>query len=66
MGHQKFFLLAKKYKKKYGIKIGVFTFEPMPKMFFNKDLKNFRISNKIQKIALLKKIWCRFHNFKKI
>ena len=55
LGHQKLFSLAKKYKKKYKIKIGVFTFEPMPKMFFNKSLKNFRISNKIQKITLLKK-----------
>ena len=40
LGHQKLFLLAKKYKKKYKTKIGVFTFEPMPKMFFNKDLRN--------------------------
>ena len=55
LGHQKLFSFAKKYKKKYKIKIGVFTFEPMPKMFFNKSLKNFRISNKIQKITLLKK-----------
>ena len=54
VGHQKLFLTAKKYKKKYKIKIGVLTFEPMPKMFFNKNLKNFRISNKIQKISLLK------------
>ena len=65
MGHQKLFLLAKKYKKKYGIKIGVFTFEPMPKMFFNKDFKNFRISNKIQKIALLKKFGADFIILKK-
>ena len=34
VGHQKLFSLAKKYKKKHKIKIGVFTFEPMPKMFF--------------------------------
>ena len=26
----------------------------MPKMFFNKSLKNFRISNQKQKISLLK------------
>ena len=43
-GHQKLFSLAKKYKKKYSSKIGVLTFEPMPKMFFNKNLDNFRIS----------------------
>ena len=39
-GHQKLFSLAKKYKKKYSSKIGVLTFEPMPKMFFNPNLKN--------------------------
>ena len=52
-GHQKLFSLAKKYKKKYSSKIGVLTFEPMPKMFFNKSLKNFRISSVEQKINLL-------------
>ena len=45
LGHQKLFNLAKKYKKKFRLKIGVITFEPMPKMYFNKNLKNFRISN---------------------
>ena len=38
LGHQKLFRLAKKYKKKYSSKIGVLTFEPMPKMFFNSNL----------------------------
>ena len=65
VGHQKLFSLAKKYKKKYKIKIGVFTFEPMPKMFFNKKLKNFRISNKIQKIDLLEKFGVDFVIIKK-
>ncbi len=64
-GHQKLFSFAKKYKEKYKIKIGVFTFEPMPKMFFNKNLKNFRISNKIQKITLLKKLGVDFVVVKK-
>ena len=53
LGHQKLFLLAKKYKKKYSLKIGVLTFEPMPKMYFNDKLKNFRISSLNQKINLL-------------
>ena len=44
--HQKLFSLAKKYKKKYSSKIGVLTFEPMPKMFFNKELKNFILFKK--------------------
>ncbi len=54
LGHQKLFKLANVYKKKYSLKIGVLTFEPMPKMFFNKDLKHFRISSIKQKIDLLK------------
>ena len=54
LGHQKLFRLAKKFKNKYSLKIGVLTFEPMPKMFFNKSLRNFRISNQKQKISLLK------------
>ena len=53
LGHQKLFNLAKKYKKQKKLKIGVITFDPIPKMFFNKDLKNYRISNLNQKIKLL-------------
>jgi riboflavin kinase/FMN adenylyltransferase len=53
LGHQKLFKLAKLYKKKYNLKIGVVNFDPMPKMFFNKSLKNFRLSNISQKIDLL-------------
>ncbi len=53
LGHQKLFQLAKLYKKKYNLKIGVVNFDPMPKMFFNKKLKNFRLSNTDQKIKLL-------------
>ena len=65
LGHQKLFKLAKKYKKKYSLKVGVLTFEPMPKMFFNTDLKNFRISNQKQKIDLLKKFDVDFAIVKK-
>jgi len=53
LGHQRLFKLAKSYKKKYNLKIGVINFEPMPKMFFNKSLKNFKLSNIDQKINLL-------------
>ena len=56
LGHQKLFSLAKKYKKKYSLKLGVLTFEPMPKMFFNRHIKNFRISSQKQKISLLNKL----------
>ncbi len=54
-GHQKLFELAKKYKKKYKSKLGVVTFDPIPKMFFNKNIKNYRISNLNQKVIYLKK-----------
>ena len=53
LGHQKLFKLAQSYKKKYKVKIGVINFDPMPKMYFNKSLKNFRITNINQKIKLL-------------
>ena len=60
LGHQKLFNLAKKYKKKFKLKIGVITFEPMPKMYFNKNLKNFRISNLYQKRNILEKVGVDF------
>ena len=31
-GHNKLFKLARKYKKKFKLNIGVVTFEPIPKM----------------------------------
>ena len=65
LGHQKLFYLAKKYKKKFSLKVGVLTFEPMPKMYFNKKIKNFRISNKKQKIYLLNKFNVDFVIIKK-
>ncbi len=54
LGHQKLFNLAKDYKKKLSLKVGVLTFEPMPKMYFKKNIKNFKISNQNQKIGLLR------------
>jgi riboflavin kinase/FMN adenylyltransferase len=65
LGHQKLFHLAKRYKKKFSLKVGVLTFEPMPKMYFNKNIKNFRISNKKQKINLLNKFNVDFVIIKK-
>ena len=55
LGHQTLFRSAKKLKKKTNCKIGVYTFDPIPKMFFNKELKNYRISNLNQKLELFKK-----------
>jgi riboflavin kinase/FMN adenylyltransferase len=60
LGHQKLFRLANTYKKKFNLNIGVLTFEPMPKMFFNKDIKNFRISNINQKNIILKNLGVDF------
>ena len=65
VGHQKLFNLAKKFKKKFKSKIGVITFEPMPKMYFNKNLKNFRISNIDQKKEILKNFGTDFLIIKK-
>jgi len=60
LGHQKLFKLANSYKKKFNLNVGVLTFEPMPKMFFNKDVKNFRISNITQKNIILKSMGVDF------
>jgi len=59
-GHQKLFKLANSYKKKFNLNIGVLTFEPMPKMFFNQNIKNFRISNITQKNIILQKLGVDF------
>ena len=60
VGHQKLFKLANSYKKRFNLNIGVLTFEPMPKMFFNKDIKNFRISNINQKNIILQSLGVDF------
>ncbi len=54
VGHQKLFNIAKNYKFKKKLKIGVVTFDPIPKMFFNPNFRNYRISNFNQKIEILK------------
>ena len=55
LGHQKLFKKAREYKKKFKSKIGVITFNPMPKMFFNQNLKHFKLMNTTQKIDQLRK-----------
>ena len=55
-GHQKLFQLAKKYKTKYKSKIGVVTFDPIPKMFFNKKLKIIEYRILIKKFFFLKNL----------
>ena len=65
LGHQKLFKLASNYKKKFKLKIGIITFEPVPKMYFNKKMKNFRISNLNQKKNFLKNLGIDFVIVKK-
>ena len=65
IGHQKLFKLAKQYKRKFKIKIGVLTFDPIPKMFFDNKLKNFKVCNLNQKINYLKKFKIDFVIIKK-
>jgi len=50
-GHQKVFKFAKKNKLKFGI----LTFSPLPVMFFNKKIKNYRLASEEEKFRLLKK-----------
>jgi len=60
LGHQKVCNEAKKYKKKYKLKFGVLTFNPLPVMFFNNKMKNYRLTNDSQKFILLKKMGVDF------
>tara|TARA_Y100000294_G_scaffold105743_1_gene98257 strand:+ start:631 stop:1563 length:933 start_codon:yes stop_codon:yes gene_type:complete len=60
LGHQKLCNEAKKYKKKYKLKLGVLTFNPLPVMFFNNKMKNYRLTNDSQKFILLKKMGVDF------
>ena len=54
-GHQKVFKNAKKLAKKNKIKFGVLTFDPLPVMFFNKSISNYKLTSKEQKFKLFKK-----------
>ena len=55
VGHQRVLKEAKKKAKRKKKKFGLVTFEPVPTMFFNKDIKNHRINSLNQKIYFLKK-----------
>ena len=56
LGHQKVINEAKKKAKKNKLSFGLMTFEPVPVMFFNKKIKNHRISSLEQKKDQLKKL----------
>jgi len=60
LGHQKVCNEAKKYKKKFKLKLGVLTFNPLPVMFFDNKKKNYRLTNDQQKFILLKKMGVDF------
>ena len=56
LGHKKVLNQAKLKAKKENLKFGVITFEPIPNMFFNKNIEYHRINIIQQKIYYLKKI----------
>ena len=55
LGHQKVINEAKKKARKNKLPFGVMTFEPVPVMFFNSNIKNHRINSLKQKKLQLKK-----------
>ena len=59
-GHQKVFRYAKKIAKKKSIKFGILTFNPLPIMFFNKNICNYKLLSEYQKINLFKKYGADF------
>jgi riboflavin kinase/FMN adenylyltransferase len=56
LGHQKVLKQARLKAKKESIKFGVITFEPIPNMFFNKNIQHHRINSVEQKINYLNKL----------
>ena len=55
LGHQKVINEAKKKARKKNLPFGIMTFEPVPVMFFNSNIKNHRINSLNQKKLQLKK-----------
>ena len=55
LGHQKVLKESRQKAKSKKLKFGLVTFEPVPTMFFNKNIKNHRINSLNQKIYFLKK-----------
>ena len=56
LGHQKVLEQARLKAKKENLKFGVITFEPIPSMFFNQNIKYHRINTVKQKIYYLNKL----------
>jgi riboflavin kinase/FMN adenylyltransferase len=56
LGHQKVLKEARQKSKKENLKFGVVTFEPIPNMFFNRNIEHHRINSAEQKIYFLNKL----------
>ena len=65
LGHQKVIKKGKYISKKKNLRFGLLVFHPLPVMFFNKKLKNFRIDSLEQKIESSKKLGIDFLIIKK-
>jgi len=55
LGHQRVIKKGKQIAKRNNLKFGLMVFQPLPVMFFNKKLKNYRIDSLQQKIDSSKK-----------
>ena len=55
LGHQRVIKIGKQIAKRNNLKFGLMVFQPLPVMFFNKSLKNYRIDSLRQKIDSSKK-----------
>jgi len=65
LGHQRVIKKGKQIAKRNNLKFGLMVFQPLPVMFFNKKLKNYRIDSLQQKIASSKKYRIDFLIIKK-
>ena len=51
-GHQKVFKQAKLFAKRNKMRFGILTFTPLPIMFFNKKVNNYKLTSENQKFLL--------------
>ena len=65
LGHQRVIKKGKQIAKRKNLKFGLMVFQPLPVMFFNKKLKNYRIDSLQQKINSSKKLGIDFLIIKK-
>ena len=65
LGHQRVIKKGKEIAKKNNLKFGLMVFQPLPVMFFNKSLTNYRIDSLRQKINSSKKYGIDFLIIKK-